>query len=145
MLIWMQERDLFIAEFLRLEAAEEELVTCSTPDCPDMGLFRCPQCSDSRLFCQTCIVQRHEASPFHVVEVRPCPYRILSAVKLIDMTEMELPVLHSLLAPVTRAFNSTRASYRRLMPKPYPCVRKGLHGHHLPRHCHHHPPLLRLC
>ncbi|KAG9217985.1 hypothetical protein CCMSSC00406_0009805 [Pleurotus cornucopiae] len=51
MLIWMEERDLFIAEFLRLEAPEDDQESCSAPECRS-----------------TCIVQRHEASPFHVVE-----------------------------------------------------------------------------
>ncbi|KAF9496309.1 hypothetical protein BDN71DRAFT_1505821 [Pleurotus eryngii] len=69
MLVWMQERDLFIAEFLRLEVPEEGLASCSTLECTSAGLFWCPQCSDIRLFCQTCIVERHKASPFHVVEI----------------------------------------------------------------------------
>ncbi|KAL4259471.1 CxC2-like cysteine cluster KDZ transposase-associated domain-containing protein [Pleurotus pulmonarius] len=71
MLVWMQERDEFLQEFLRLEAPEDqedEQVGCSTSECPSTGLFRCPQCFDCRLFCQTCIVNRHQASPFHVVE-----------------------------------------------------------------------------
>lgn len=70
MLIWMQERDLFLQEFLRLEAPEDEQTRCSTSECPSTALFRCSQCTDTRLFCQNCIVCRHQVSPFHVIEVR---------------------------------------------------------------------------
>ncbi|KDQ23596.1 hypothetical protein PLEOSDRAFT_1048381, partial [Pleurotus ostreatus PC15] len=68
MLVWMQERDLFLEELLRLEAPEIDQEYCATNACLSIGLYRCPQCTDVRLFCHICIVERHEASPFHVVE-----------------------------------------------------------------------------
>ncbi|KAL4261314.1 CxC2-like cysteine cluster KDZ transposase-associated domain-containing protein [Pleurotus pulmonarius] len=73
MLVWMEERDSFIQEFLRLEAPDTVLLGSTTPDCADCltstGLYRCPQCFDVRLFCQPCIVNHHAHQPFHTVEV----------------------------------------------------------------------------
>lgn len=41
--------------------------------CPGCGIaegtFRCPQCFDTRLLCQECLVERHVVNPFHIVEV----------------------------------------------------------------------------
>lgn len=73
MLVWMDERDSFIQEFLRLEAPDCVLWNSMLPQCPDCereaGSYRCPQCFDMRLFCQTCTVNRHVDQPFHTVEV----------------------------------------------------------------------------
>ncbi|KAJ8703478.1 hypothetical protein PTI98_002100 [Pleurotus ostreatus] len=69
MLVWMDERDEFVQEFLRLEAPEFEWAECASPDCPNPPLYRCPQCSDVRLFCHSCIVRMHLPSPFHTVEI----------------------------------------------------------------------------
>ncbi|KDQ25464.1 hypothetical protein PLEOSDRAFT_1106392 [Pleurotus ostreatus PC15] len=69
MLVWMDEWDEFVQEFLRLEAPEFEWAECASPDCPNPPLYRCPQCSDVRLFCHLCIVWMHLPSPFHTVEI----------------------------------------------------------------------------
>lgn len=75
-LTWMSERDLFVQEFLRLEAPDSG-VCADCPECPanseSVGAYRCRQCYDDRLFCQACIVTLHRTSPFHQVEVLDSP------------------------------------------------------------------------
>ncbi|KAG5220403.1 CxC2 domain-containing protein [Salix suchowensis] len=68
LLVWLQERDAFLREFIRLEGRDDATALCPTPDCPMPAAFRCPQCFDTRLFCQDCIVANHTANPFHQVE-----------------------------------------------------------------------------
>lgn len=52
-LTWMSERDLFVQEFLRLEAPDSG-VCADCPECPanseSVGAYRCRQCYDDRLF-----------------------------------------------------------------------------------------------
>ncbi|KDQ25249.1 hypothetical protein PLEOSDRAFT_1045089, partial [Pleurotus ostreatus PC15] len=69
LLAWLPNRDRYVEEFLRLEAPSNNHICprCSIPvEAPNQ--YRCPQCSDDRLFCKTCIVQQHAANPFHQVE-----------------------------------------------------------------------------
>ncbi|KAF9492528.1 hypothetical protein BDN71DRAFT_1483780 [Pleurotus eryngii] len=70
-LTWMSERDLFVQEFLRLEAPDSD-VCKECPECPasteSVARYQCHQCCDDHLFCQACIVTSHRTLPFHQVE-----------------------------------------------------------------------------
>ncbi|KAF9487062.1 hypothetical protein BDN71DRAFT_1594653 [Pleurotus eryngii] len=73
MLVWMDERDSFIQEFLQLEAPDCVLWDSMLPQCLDCereaGSYQCPQCFDMRLFCQTCTVNCHVDQPFHTIKL----------------------------------------------------------------------------
>ncbi|KAF9493993.1 hypothetical protein BDN71DRAFT_1565991 [Pleurotus eryngii] len=83
LLTWLQERNTYVQELLCLKAPTHSL-TCACcqeehedhcgqhhkglPSDSDSDLYQCVQCSDDHLFCQSCIVAHHMASPFHQVE-----------------------------------------------------------------------------
>jgi len=67
---WLRERDLFLAELLRLDGRGDyaAINICSqcnrrTPD------IRCKDCHGGQLFCSECTRARHEYHPLHRVEV----------------------------------------------------------------------------
>lgn len=119
MLVWMQERDLFLEELLRLEGPEIDQEYCATNACLSIGLYRCPQCTDSRLFCNICTVQRHEASPFHIVEVRITTV-FLALMNSPSWAEMELALFRTLLPAVARPLYPTRAPLGCVVLQSYP-------------------------
>ncbi|KAG9218385.1 hypothetical protein CCMSSC00406_0007244 [Pleurotus cornucopiae] len=67
-LTWLPERDTFIKEFLWHEAAADDTAEC--PGCMEAvaGSYRCRLCFDKRLYCEECMVNQHQALPFHELE-----------------------------------------------------------------------------
>ncbi|KAF9496443.1 hypothetical protein BDN71DRAFT_1482196 [Pleurotus eryngii] len=58
LLVWVSEIDSFVKEFLRLEGhsdLDSTTVICAGCDSTE-GTFRCPQCLDTCLFCQDCLM-----------------------------------------------------------------------------------------
>ncbi|KDQ31598.1 hypothetical protein PLEOSDRAFT_1036768, partial [Pleurotus ostreatus PC15] len=70
LLVWVSEIDSFVEEFLRLEGRGDigtSPIICH--ECREAeGTFRCPQCFNTRLSCQNCLIERHRTNPFHIVE-----------------------------------------------------------------------------
>ena len=74
---WLTEVDAYLAEFLRLEGRgdfiKEPCRGCGT-DLKVSG-FRCRDCHDLAMYCQTCIVNVHAPNPLHRVQVSFSPRR----------------------------------------------------------------------
>ncbi|KAJ8494663.1 hypothetical protein ONZ45_g13153 [Pleurotus djamor] len=66
LLVWMDERDTYVEEFLALEAPA---TTCVCPHCSQPAMFRCSQCFDVCLYCKPCIISHHLRSPFHSIDM----------------------------------------------------------------------------
>ncbi|KAG2127505.1 hypothetical protein DEU56DRAFT_872776 [Suillus clintonianus] len=71
LLIWMNERDLFLAELLRHEG-RGGYTSDVCPGCPcptsTPPRYRCQDCLDSQLYCGLCIIQYHIWLPTHHIE-----------------------------------------------------------------------------
>ncbi|KAF8888811.1 hypothetical protein BD779DRAFT_1611227 [Infundibulicybe gibba] len=66
LLLWIPEIDRYLGELLRLEGRGSRQLNGKCPDCRvARQAYRCDDCTDTRLFCKGCIVQRHSALPFH--------------------------------------------------------------------------------
>ncbi|KAF9491277.1 hypothetical protein BDN71DRAFT_1592386 [Pleurotus eryngii] len=67
-LTWLSECNAFIKEFLWHEAAADNTAEC--PGCMEAvaGSYRCRQCFDKHLYCEECMVNQHQALPFHELE-----------------------------------------------------------------------------
>ncbi|KAH9917223.1 uncharacterized protein B0H18DRAFT_883995, partial [Fomitopsis serialis] len=65
---WTPEIDTWLAEMLRLEGrcghSDMDCAGCSSDHSP----FRCRDCSDVQMYCESCMVHRHRALPFHRLE-----------------------------------------------------------------------------
>jgi hypothetical protein len=68
---WVGHRDLYLDEWLRLEGRGDTYSTCGGCEERDPR-FRCEHqaCYGCGLFCQRCIVSRHQVLPTHWAEVR---------------------------------------------------------------------------
>ncbi|KAK0478018.1 hypothetical protein EDD18DRAFT_1087465, partial [Armillaria luteobubalina] len=68
LMVWKSQRDEFLEEILRSESSEQT----AHSDCDKCGLeqgqHRCLSCFDRRMLCHTCIIELHQAMPFHRVE-----------------------------------------------------------------------------
>ncbi len=68
-MVWKSEREEFLEEILCSESSEQT----THSDCDKCGLeqgkHRCLSCFNGRMLCRTCIVELHQAMPFHRVEV----------------------------------------------------------------------------
>ncbi|KAK0211960.1 hypothetical protein IW262DRAFT_1301412 [Armillaria fumosa] len=68
LMVWKSQRDEFLEEILRSESPEQTTYS----DCDKCGLeqgqHRCLSCFDGRMLCRTCIIELHQAMPFHRVE-----------------------------------------------------------------------------
>ncbi|KAK0471641.1 hypothetical protein IW261DRAFT_1344265 [Armillaria novae-zelandiae] len=67
-MVWKSQRDEFLEEILRSESYEQT----THGDCDKCGLergqHRCLSCFDGQMLCRTCIIELHQAMPFHRVE-----------------------------------------------------------------------------
>ncbi|TFY55526.1 hypothetical protein EVJ58_g8192 [Rhodofomes roseus] len=65
---WTPEIDDWLAELIRLEGrcgySTTSCAQCNSDDSP----FRCRDCLDGRMYCQSCILCQHRALPFHRME-----------------------------------------------------------------------------
>lgn len=70
MALWTALRGEFLAELLRLEGRGKAAFQTSCHHCLEgTPEFRCTDCFGQDLFCQGCLVSRHEVNPLHRVEV----------------------------------------------------------------------------
>jgi hypothetical protein len=69
---WLSERDVFLAEFHRLEG-RGDWSSSACLHCGEIGnspaLYRCIDCAGIELMCRSCIVLTHKSNPLHHVEV----------------------------------------------------------------------------
>lgn len=74
-----ENQDLFLDEWLRLEGRGEPKMYEKCSGCTETSpRFRCEHqtCFGTGLFCQTCMVLRHQVLPTHWIEVcLPCAVR----------------------------------------------------------------------
>ena len=69
LLLWRNEHDIFLNEFIRLEGRGVSAHgNCEL--CCNEGLFRCLDCIAVQFLCQRCMAGVHAFNPFHVIEVR---------------------------------------------------------------------------
>ncbi|KAG6849505.1 hypothetical protein H0H93_007961 [Arthromyces matolae] len=74
LLLWTQDIDLYLREFLRREAPGKVPLTCSNcsasrPSDFDYGaLHRCKDCVSNSLLCSECVLDSHRSLPFHRLE-----------------------------------------------------------------------------
>ncbi|KAH9829413.1 uncharacterized protein C8Q71DRAFT_888932 [Rhodofomes roseus] len=65
---WTPHTDDWLAELLRLEGrcgySETDCAGCGSEQSP----FRCRDCFDVRMWCETCVLERHQDLPFHRLE-----------------------------------------------------------------------------
>ncbi|KAG1850227.1 hypothetical protein DFJ58DRAFT_716845 [Suillus subalutaceus] len=69
---WLPERDAFILEMLRLEGRRDFIsqATCrGTYGCSLPAEFRCEDCFGTKLYCQSCTMERHHEHPLHRIKV----------------------------------------------------------------------------
>ncbi|SJL19078.1 uncharacterized protein ARMOST_22686 [Armillaria ostoyae] len=68
LMVWKSQRDEFLEEILCSESSEQ----MTHSDCDKCGLeqgqHRCLSCFDGRMLCRMCIIELHQAMPFHRVE-----------------------------------------------------------------------------
>ncbi|KAF8958754.1 hypothetical protein BDZ97DRAFT_1668023 [Flammula alnicola] len=66
---WLLDREVFLAEFLRLESRGTLTPTCR--DCGDTGaqVYRCIDCDGRELYCSGCLLRRHFQNGLHRIEV----------------------------------------------------------------------------
>lgn len=72
MLTWVKHQDKYLDEFLRLEGRGDKSVYSTCGGCSERDpLFRCEHqaCFGCGMFCQRCIVLRHQVLPTHWVQV----------------------------------------------------------------------------
>jgi hypothetical protein len=60
--------DQFLDELCRLEGRGSALNQQHCADCPGLPRFRCSDCMNWQLYCQTCIIQHHKCTPLHIIE-----------------------------------------------------------------------------
>ncbi|KAF9555270.1 hypothetical protein CPC08DRAFT_766080 [Agrocybe pediades] len=66
---WLEDRDYFLSEMLRLEGMDSSMEFCV--DCHasgDISLFRCTDCDGMELFCRACVLNNHRRSALHRLE-----------------------------------------------------------------------------
>ena len=68
LLLWRDERDLFLKEFVRLEGRGVS-TNGNCELCRNEGAFRCLDCVAVQFLCQECIARVHAFNPFHVIQV----------------------------------------------------------------------------
>ena len=66
---WAKCRDDYLDECMALEGRGAFYSSCAGCRAP-MPQYRCKDCMSGPLWCKTCLVERHDQSPLHIVEVR---------------------------------------------------------------------------
>ncbi|KAG2117623.1 hypothetical protein DEU56DRAFT_874102 [Suillus clintonianus] len=69
---WLQERDNFLKEFIRLEGHGDDAwhMHChGEQTCVNQPSIRCTDCEGLQLYCQSCVISLHRAAPLHRVEI----------------------------------------------------------------------------
>ena len=71
LLQWLTERDVYLAELLRIEGRGDFIkAPCQSCHMSLLGFgFRCVDCHDLGLYCQNCLVKTHASNPLHCVHV----------------------------------------------------------------------------
>ncbi|KAF9549685.1 hypothetical protein CPC08DRAFT_648139, partial [Agrocybe pediades] len=65
---WVEEQEVFLSEFLRLEGNDERVKLCSECQTERVGTFRCTDCDNLDLVCRECILKLHRRNGLHRVE-----------------------------------------------------------------------------
>jgi hypothetical protein len=65
---WAKHRDEYLDECMALEGRGAFYTSCSGCRVP-MPRYRCKDCMVGPLWCKSCLVERHDQSPLHIVEV----------------------------------------------------------------------------
>ncbi|KAG2137014.1 hypothetical protein DEU56DRAFT_871445 [Suillus clintonianus] len=69
---WLQERDNFLKEFIRLEGCGDDAwhMHChGEQTCVNQPSIWCTDCEGLQLYCQSCVISLHRAAPLHRVEI----------------------------------------------------------------------------
>lgn len=73
MKMWRDDRDIVLAEFLRLDGrgdyADQTTCACCESE-TEQPCYRCEDCVGGELLCKNCIVDIHAMMPLHRIEVR---------------------------------------------------------------------------
>ena len=65
---WVDERETFLSEFLRLESRDTNRPLCA--EClTEVGIYRCLDCDGQELLCCSCILTGHRRNGLHRIEV----------------------------------------------------------------------------
>lgn len=68
-LIWLEHRDEFLQELLRLEGRGDYIDETCAICRKESGVYRCQSCMGKQLLCKGCVVQNHLFNPLHIIEV----------------------------------------------------------------------------
>lgn len=82
------------------EAACEDCGTSFPLDSQPADMYRCDECFDFAIICQTCTVKRHQSLPFHRFEVRIKSF-ISATSKLNDELALGRPFLEQIVSLFT--------------------------------------------
>ena len=83
-------RPVIVDELIRRNGLQEHLTLPQCPSCLDeLGTYRCADCSTSTLYCPSCILQKHESTPLHRLEVCSISQTILFRLSYLNSSGTE--------------------------------------------------------